>query len=275
MSIAELNDGTMYAIGNAYPVDKSIGGGSASLAPGEEEEIRWDLESAEYCDPEMIGCCGVQVGRAVSCVLTPNNQAGPDHQSDGFTQLTGNAMGGFVGLEVVTPGPIFQTQVPTFPGQPIPQILDALAMAALNQVANQNGYNFPPVVIVLGMIMMHPEDGTHVEFFSGDPGLTWQPLTGVGPQDRFGLVVRAMPNPARTHVTFLAALPVAGHARLVVYDLAGRVVSTPLDQDLPAGPRAAVWPTTDGDGRLVEAGTYFYRLTLDGRETTGTLIVAR
>lgn len=70
----------------------------------------------------------------------------------------------------------------------------------------------------------------------------------------------AMPNPfnPRTRIAFDLSVP--GRTRLVVYDLAGRLVRVLVDRNLGAGPHQFVWNGTDQDGRQVASGVYLYAL---------------
>ena len=50
---------------------------------------------------------------------------------------------------------------------------------------------------------------------------------------------------------------VAKWVNLRVYDVAGRLVSTLVNQELPAGPQTATWDGRDDGGQKVAAGVYF------------------
>lgn len=56
-------------------------------------------------------------------------------------------------------------------------------------------------------------------------------------------------------------LPGRQHARLVIYDVAGRQVRTLLDGELPAGTTTVTWDGRRGDGSPGSSGMYFARLT--------------
>ena len=77
-------------------------------------------------------------------------------------------------------------------------------------------------------------------------------------------------NPASRGTTTVLhfALPRAAHARLDVYDVAGRLVATVFDGALPAGPGEFRWNGDGATGRSVGAGLYFYRLSADGDRLT-------
>ncbi|MCB1184310.1 hypothetical protein KDM41_12815, partial [bacterium] len=84
----------------------------------------------------------------------------------------------------------------------------------------------------------------------------------------------AWPNPAGGDVTFGFALPRAGHARLRVYDVAGRLVRTLIDGDVVAGAGARVWDGRADDGHPVAGGVYFFRLeSPDGARTRKMILV--
>lgn len=68
------------------------------------------------------------------------------------------------------------------------------------------------------------------------------------------------PNPfnAATEVDFV--LDRDASVRLRVYDLAGRLVRTLVDEGRPAGPHTAFWDGRSDEGRTVASGAYVYRL---------------
>lgn len=83
-----------------------------------------------------------------------------------------------------------------------------------------------------------------------------------------------VPNPAPRGATAIAfALPVAGHATLAVYDVAGRRIVRLVDGELAAGEHRAAWDGRDEAGRSVPAGVYFYDLTQGGTRTAKRMVV--
>ena len=70
----------------------------------------------------------------------------------------------------------------------------------------------------------------------------------------------AAPNPFRTRLAIQLAVAHAQPVRLKVYDLSGRVVSTLLDGQEPAGSRVVIWDGRDGHGRAAAAGVYILKL---------------
>ncbi len=69
-----------------------------------------------------------------------------------------------------------------------------------------------------------------------------------------------VPNPFNPRTTISFDLPSPARARLCVYDLEGRLVTTLADGDLPAGAHEAVWDGRDRLGRPAASGVYFCRL---------------
>ncbi|MHB8080445.1 MAG: FlgD immunoglobulin-like domain containing protein [Candidatus Krumholzibacteriia bacterium] len=83
------------------------------------------------------------------------------------------------------------------------------------------------------------------------------------------------PNPFNPATTIRFDLPAAGRVRLSVYDVAGRLVRTLVDNSLAEGPHEAVWDGRDASGRGVGAGSYFARLLAGGRRETVRMSLVR
>jgi hypothetical protein len=78
------------------------------------------------------------------------------------------------------------------------------------------------------------------------------------------------PNPFNPMTTIRFDLPSDGSVHLSVYDIAGRLIRTLVDADLPAGNHEAIWDGRDGAGRGVASGSYLARLEAGGVvETVG------
>jgi spore coat protein A len=92
------------------------------------------------------------------------------------------------------------------------------------------------------------------------------PVTAVettAPLGRFALWP-AVPNPLNPRTRLGYELPSAAHARIDVYDVAGRRVATLLDSPRPAGPGSVTWDGSSDHGVQVGAGVYVYQLSVDG-----------
>ncbi len=89
-------------------------------------------------------------------------------------------------------------------------------------------------------------------------------VTGTGEQAPSAFTLeRNYPNPFNPSTTIRFSLPREGRADLKVYDLAGRLVRTLVDEVLPATTHSVEWQGRDDRGRVVPSGTYYYRLSTD------------
>jgi hypothetical protein len=74
-------------------------------------------------------------------------------------------------------------------------------------------------------------------------------LVGVGPATRTSsLALSAGPNPSRGSTRFTLSLPSAGHVRLTVHDVSGRLVAVLADEDRVAGESFVTWTGTAAPG---------------------------
>lgn len=83
------------------------------------------------------------------------------------------------------------------------------------------------------------------------------------------------PNPFNPRTTISFDLPEAGPVRLAVYDVAGSLVRTLVDEHLSPGRHEAVWDGRDRSGRESGSGTYLARLDWGGSVRTTGLVLVR
>jgi flagellar hook assembly protein FlgD len=69
------------------------------------------------------------------------------------------------------------------------------------------------------------------------------------------------PNPFNPSTTIAFGLKETGHVSLRVYDAAGRLVVTLIDESRPAGSYSMTWNGLSDSGSKAASGVYFYRLT--------------
>lgn len=81
----------------------------------------------------------------------------------------------------------------------------------------------------------------------------------------YAMLRAVCPNPFNPRTTITFELPAAGPVRLAVYDVAGRLVRTLVDESLPPGSHEAAWDGRDGAGHDVGSGSYLTRLEFGGR----------
>jgi len=82
--------------------------------------------------------------------------------------------------------------------------------------------------------------------------------------------VTASPNPIFGSGSIRFTIPIAGWARLVLYDSAGRQVRTLAEGNFPAGPQVARWDGRNNRGAPLGAAVYFARL-----ESAGSVVTAK
>ena len=88
--------------------------------------------------------------------------------------------------------------------------------------------------------------------------------------------IRAVwPNPFNPTVTIDYHLKRAGPAKLSVYDVRGRLVTTLVDDLLPVGAHTTRWEGTDSAGRRMSSGIYFLRLETERSTSCRKLILAK
>jgi hypothetical protein len=109
------------------------------------------------------------------------------------------------------------------------------------------------------------------------PVAVWGDYCAVGvtetPESRAFRLDQNTPNPFNPVTTFSFTLPKAGHTTLTVFDAAGRVVRTLVDERLDPGPHQRVWNATGKDGSRVASGVYFYELKSEGMRTARKLVI--
>jgi hypothetical protein len=102
---------------------------------------------------------------------------------------------------------------------------------------------------------------------------------GVSPD--FGTTTRlrfrsVYPNPTAGGIRFEFDVPASGgHAKLDIYDLAGRIVERVFGGFLPGGPAAIEWSGRDSERGLAPAGIYFARLEMGGQTTVRKVALGR
>jgi hypothetical protein len=72
--------------------------------------------------------------------------------------------------------------------------------------------------------------------------------------------VRIAPNPFNPRTEIALALPVAGRARVDIYDVRGRLVRRLVDESLAAGTYSRTWEGLDDGGQRVSSGVYLVKV---------------
>ncbi|MBN2861313.1 MAG: T9SS type A sorting domain-containing protein, partial [Sphaerochaetaceae bacterium] len=83
------------------------------------------------------------------------------------------------------------------------------------------------------------------------------------------------PSPSMSSAVIPFSLASSGHARVDVYDVSGRIVTTLAAEEMAAGQHSMVWDLTNGSGVPVPSGMYHVRIQSGDWTGTTRLIVAR
>jgi subtilisin family serine protease len=88
------------------------------------------------------------------------------------------------------------------------------------------------------------------------------------------LALSVTPHPVASDAMFAMTLPVAGRARLELFDLAGRNIALLFDGDAQAGTTTLRWDGRGRGGRAVSPGAYFAKLSAAGGTQRRIVVVA-
>jgi hypothetical protein len=83
------------------------------------------------------------------------------------------------------------------------------------------------------------------------------------------------PSPFNPRTSIAFELPRAGHARVDIVDVRGRVVCVLVDESRPAGRGMLTWDGCDAEGRSVASGAYVVRLEFDGQSRARKVVLVR
>ena len=83
------------------------------------------------------------------------------------------------------------------------------------------------------------------------------------------------PNPFNPMTSIKFDLPRSGQVKLAVYDIAGRLVKTLVNEVREASTHTVLWDGTDAGGRRVASGTYYYMLVTDDFQATHKMMLVK
>jgi len=87
---------------------------------------------------------------------------------------------------------------------------------------------------------------------------------------------QSRPNPFNTRAAIRFSLASAGDVEVAIYDVAGRLVKTLIDDQAPAGESSLAWDGTDNAGNRVGAGVFWVQMTTqDGYRSGEKMILMR
>jgi len=103
-------------------------------------------------------------------------------------------------------------------------------------------------------------------------------LSGTSVEDEMPSAFRfaaCRPNPFALDTSFSLTLPAAERVSVRVYDVAGRLVRTLVDEEMPPGERAVRWDGRDSSGERCASGVYFARVRAGERSATRKAVLLR
>ncbi len=106
-------------------------------------------------------------------------------------------------------------------------------------------------------------------------------VTGVGVEDGEGgseyinNFDSVYPSPAMSSVTIPFTLAATGAARIDVYDITGRIVTTLAAEEMAAGQHSLVWNLRDTNGSVIPSGVYHVRISTADWTGVSNLVVTR
>ena len=87
--------------------------------------------------------------------------------------------------------------------------------------------------------------------------------------------MNAAPNPFNPRTTIYYSLPEQARVTIEIFDLSGRRIRQLVGGVRRAGEHAATWNGTNGAGKPVASGVYFYRLDAGGQTAVRKMVLAR
>jgi hypothetical protein len=100
--------------------------------------------------------------------------------------------------------------------------------------------------------------------------------TGIGPEALHNGLLQNFPNPFNPQTTIRYSIRESGWVNLSVFDVAGRLVRTLVDErQSPSSDLSVDWDGRDSNGQAVASGVYFYRLTAPGFTKTRKMVLLK
>jgi hypothetical protein len=108
-------------------------------------------------------------------------------------------------------------------------------------------------------------------------GIPWgmtdtDPLT---PKAAMNRLDQNCPNPFNPATTIKFEIAKKGHVSLKIYNVAGQLVKTLINDVMDAGPHSKDWTGTNNVGVKVASGVYFYSIEADGFKSTRKMVLLR
>jgi endoglucanase len=182
----------------------------------------------------------------------------------GYTEVEDELCNPVPYLLVGGPNQADNPDISPHPGKCYEDIADPDYWYLGNYTLNETSVNIQAAIIALAGYFGTGGPGTGVP--GGEPAAA----SGASPS-----LSSSFPNPFRDGVRLSYFAPREARVRLDVYDVAGRIVATLVDERRPPGLHSAHWDGRGADGRRVASGVYLVRLVADGESAVRPVVVLR
>ena len=122
----------------------------------------------------------------------------------------------------------------------------------------EHAYAIPDGKINPGMLFHIPYDMTSGKLGMGVVTVV-EAVESAGTPDSYSLSA-AYPNPFNPETTIEFTVPTDGYVKIDVFNAAGQLVNSLVDEELSAGGYKTTWDAVDASGQEVSSGVYFYRM---------------
>jgi hypothetical protein len=127
-----------------------------------------------------------------------------------------------------------------------------------------------------GIFAWNDKRGLGLDIYAQRLNLYFDPPTGEEPPAAARCsLAQNYPNPFNPITNIGFGIKESGHISIRIYDAAGRLVTTLVDESRPAGRYTTEWNGQNTDGSSAASGIYFYRLVADEFVQTKKMVLRR
>jgi hypothetical protein len=232
--------------------------------------IPYTLTSPDYFNHSSGTTAPLSVGRVGGCF---------DHISGADSHVAYGGCAGINDFDVMTPAPLSgTTSEMTYEGSALVSESSVIAKSTVNSSSQVVG------VILQGYSFHYIRDasatGLAARFHHLDDVLAWlgnpEPVaTGASkPAGKYALS-QNYPNPFNPTTTIDYSLKATGHVSLNIYNVAGQLVRSLVDDTKAAGSFKIEWNGRDNVGQAVSSGVYFYKLISNDFSMTKKMVLLK
>jgi hypothetical protein len=105
--------------------------------------------------------------------------------------------------------------------------------------------------------------------------MDFDPSTSLTENVKDLLLWKNYPNPFSRETTIAYTIQESGSVEIGVYSADGRLIRQLVSEDLTPGNYSVIWDATDGNGKLVKNGFYFYKISVGHHSKAEKMILLR